>query len=116
MNIVHLEKFHGEGRPREPYSIRLSERDALFNQCNRLSTKDFLLLSGEEANNFYGGHWLAFFPKPAYLVMSRAQNVPFLTNDSTGGKVYHVGNKEEMFKLLKLENGLAWTSHPCTKG
>ncbi|MET4082579.1 hypothetical protein ABIB40_002539 [Pedobacter sp. UYP30] len=116
VNIVHLAEFHGEGHPKGPDSLRLMELDALFKQCNRLSGKNFLLLPGEEANNFYGGHWLAFFPKPVYWVMSKGKNVPFVTTDPQRGKVYHVGNKEEMLKLLEVENGLAWTAHARTKG
>jgi hypothetical protein len=42
--------------------------------------------------------------------------MPFVTEDAKYGKVYRVGNKEEMLKLLELENGLAWTAHARTKG
>ena len=115
VNIVHLAEFHGPGHPKGPDDLRLLELNALFTQCERLSGKKFLLLPGEEANNFYGGHWLAFFPKPVYWVMSRKQETPFITSDPTYGKVYHLSDKEEMFQLLKLEKGLSWTAHARTK-
>lgn len=115
VDIVNLAEFHGTGHPKGPDSIRLVELKALFEQCARLSDKKFLLLPGEEANNFYGGHWLAFFPKPVYWVMSRKPEMPFVTNDSQYGKVYRVADKNEMLKLLEIEKGLAWTAHARTK-
>lgn len=115
LNIVKLAEFHGPGHPKGPDSIRLRELDALFKQTKRLSDDNFLLLPGEEANNFYGGHWLAFFPKPIYWIMSRKSDMPFESNDPKYGKVYRVSNKAEMLKLLEQENGLAWTAHARTK-
>lgn len=116
VNIVHLAEFHYTAHPKGPDSIRLNELHALFTQCKRLSDKNFLLLPGEEPNEFFGGHWLAFFPKPVYWIMSRKPGMPFVTNNPEYGKVYRVSNKEEMLKLLQTENGLAWTAHARTKG
>jgi hypothetical protein len=116
VNIVHLAEFHGTGHPRGPDQQRLLELKTLFEQCQRLSSKKFLLLPGEEPNEFFGGHWLAFFPKPVYWIMSRKTGTPFTTTDPEHGKTYHIGSKEDMFSLLKAENGLAWTAHARTKG
>ncbi len=116
LDIVKLAEFHGVGHPTGPDSIRLVEMKALFDQTKRLSDSSFLLLPGEEANNFYGGHWLAFFPKPVYWIMSRKDQAPFQTQDPKYGTVYRVGNKEEMLKLLEKEKGLAWVAHARTKG
>jgi hypothetical protein len=115
VNIVHLAEFHGPGHPKGPDEERLKELQALHEQCARLSDKNFLLLPGEEPNNFYGGHWLSFFPKPVNWIMSRKADMPFVSTDPKYGKVYRISNKEEMLKLLKLENGLAWTAHARTK-
>jgi hypothetical protein len=115
VDIVHLGEFHGTGHPTGPDEERLKELHTLFEQCKRLSDKRFLLLPGEEPNNFYGGHWLGFFPKPIYWIMSREPDIPFVTNDPKYGKVYRIGDKNEMLKLLELENGLAWTAHARTK-
>lgn len=115
LNIVKLAEFHGPGHPKGPDSIRLKELDALFKQTKRLSDPNFLLLPGEEANNFYGGHWLAFFPKPVYWIMSRKSSLPFESNDPKYGKVYRVNDKAEMLRLLEQEHGLAWTAHARTK-
>jgi hypothetical protein len=116
INIVHLAEFHGTGHPKGPDEQRLDELDALFRQCRRLSGPDFLLLPGEEPNEFFGGHWLAFFPRPVYWIMSRKSGDAFVTDDSARGKVYRIGNAAEMLDLLEREKGLAWTAHPRTKG
>jgi len=115
VNIVHLAEFHGPGHPKGPDNTRMNELKALFTQCERLSKDNFLLLPGEEVNNFYGGHWLAIFPHPVYWVMSRKAGVSFETQDAALGKVYHVGDKDDMFKILQQENGLSWTAHARTK-
>jgi hypothetical protein len=116
INIVHLAEFHYTAHPKGPDEQRLKEQKALFDQCSRLSDRDFLLLPGEEPNEFFGGHWLAFFPKPVYWIMSRKAGAPFESTDPEHGKVYHIGDKTDMLNLLKAENGLAWTAHARTKG
>jgi hypothetical protein len=116
VDIVHLGEFHYTAHPKGPDSLRLKELRALFQQCERLSSKDFLLLPGEEPNEFLGGHWLQIFPKPVYWIMDRKQDKPFVTEEPGYGKVYRVANEAEMLDLLKKENGLAWTAHPRTKG
>ncbi|HEX6428308.1 MAG TPA: hypothetical protein VF008_11505, partial [Niastella sp.] len=116
IDIVHLGEFHYTAHPKGPDSLRLQELHALFQQCERLSSNKFLLLPGEEPNEFFGGHWLQLFPKPVYWIMSRKEGQPFVADDATYGKVYRISNENDMLNLLKSENGLAWTAHPRTKG
>ena len=116
IDIVHLGEFHYTAHPKGPDSLRLKELKALFDQCSRLSTDKFLLLPGEEPNEFLGGHWLQLFPRPVYWIMSRSKEQPFVTTDPELGKVYRVGDTADMLRLLQLEKGLAWTAHPRTKG
>ena len=116
VDMVHLGEFHYTAHPKGPDSLRLRELKALFEQCERLSDKEFLLIPGEEPNEFFGGHWLQIFPKPVYWIMSRQKGAPFVENKPGFGKVYRVGDKNEMLKLLQEEEGLAWTAHPRTKG
>jgi len=116
VDIVHLGEFHYTAHPKGPDEQRLLELKTLFDMCKRYSDKQFLLLPGEEPNEFFGGHWLEFFPKPVYWIMSRKPDMPFVTKDAKYGKVYRIGNKDEMLKLLELEKGLAWTAHARTKG
>ena len=116
VDIVHLGEFHYTANPRGPAEKRLPELEALFAQCKRLSDDEFLLLPGEEPNEFLGGHWLQIFPRPVYWIMSRGSDEPFVEDHPTYGKVYRIADEHEMLKLLELENGLAWTAHPRTKG
>ena len=116
VDIVHLGEFHYTAHPKGPDSTRLKELKALFDQCSRLSTPSFLLLPGEEPNEFFRGHWLQFFPKPVYWIMSRKEGQPFVSEDPVYGAVYRVSNSDEMLELLNRERGLAWTAHPRTKG
>jgi len=116
VDIVHLAEFHYTAHPKGPDEQRLKELHALFEQCKRLSDDKFLLLPGEEPNEFFGGHWLDLFPKPVYWIMSREKGAPFSENHPSYGKIYHIGDKKDMLKLLEEEHGLAWTAHARTKG
>lgn len=116
INIVHLAEFHYTAHPKGPDEQRLQELKSLFSVCEKYSDNNFLLLPGEEPNEFFGGHWLAFFPKPVYWIMARETAAPFVKEDPDYGKVYRIGNKEDMLRLLQAENGLAWTAHARTKG
>jgi hypothetical protein len=116
IDIVHLGEFHYTAHPKGPDDKRLKEMQAMFDMCKRFSDEELLLLPGEEPNEFLGGHWLQFFPKPVYWIMSRKPDQPFVTNDPVYGTVYRVGNAAEMLDLLRQEKGLAWTAHPRTKG
>lgn len=116
VNIMHLGEFHLAGNPRDPGPRRLIQYKTMFDECERLSTGNFLMLPGEEPNNFFGGHWMNIFPKPVYWIMNREITQPFVEEIKGYGKVYRVSNKEEMLDLLKAENGLAWTAHARTKG
>jgi len=116
IDIVHLGEFHYTAHPKGPDDQRLKELNALFEQCKRLSDKEFLLLPGEEPNEFFGGHWMEMFPKPVYWIMSRKPDEPFESADPKYGKVYRINDKNDMLNLLELEKGLAWTAHARTKG
>ena len=116
IDIVHLAEFHYTAHPKGPDDKRLLELKTLHDMCRKYSDSKLLLLPGEEPNEFFGGHWLSFFPKPVNWIMSRKENMPFVTDDPLYGKVYRIANKDEMLQLLKVENGLAWTAHARTKG
>lgn len=123
VNMVHLGEFHGDGHPRDPGSLRLPEMQAMFDECRRWSDEKLLLIPGEEANVYLGlpqpgkhaGHWLYLFPRPVYWTMVRDENQPFVEEIAPYGKVYHVGDRGDMIRLLKEERGLAWTAHPRIK-
>ncbi|GAB3659608.1 hypothetical protein GCM10028791_33080 [Echinicola sediminis] len=116
VNIMHLGEYHLAGNPRDQGPRRLPELELMFSECARLSSGDFLMLPGEEPNCHFGGHWMNLFPQPVYWIMSREEGQPFVEDHPQYGKVYRVGNKEEMLRLLEEEKGLAWTAHARTKG
>ena len=86
--------------------LRLRELDALFGECRRLSDDDFLLLPGEEGVTILGGHWSLLFPRPVYFFWVRGENEPFETSVDGFGKVYRVGDADEMYRLILKEGAL----------
>jgi hypothetical protein len=123
VNIVHLGEFHGDGHPKDPGPLRLPEMQVMFDECRRWSDDKLLLLPGEEGNDYLGmkiqgqhpGHWMCLFPRPVYWTMVRGDEQPFVEEIAPYGKVYHVGSRGDMVRLLKEERGLAWTAHPRIK-
>jgi hypothetical protein len=123
VDIVHLAEFHGDGHPRDPGPMRLAELQAMFDECQRLSDQEILLVPGEEANTYLGtskpgreaGHWMCLFPKPVFWTMTRGPSEPFIEDRLPFGRVYHVGVGADMLGLLEQEGGLAWTAHPRIK-
>jgi hypothetical protein len=116
VNIAHIFDFHGDGHPHDPGPIRLKELGAYFEGCRRHSDSDFLILPGEEANAYLGGHFNILFPKPVFWTMVRGRGQPLVEEHPKYGKVYHAGDAADMFEIMKREGALAWTTHPRTKG
>ena len=50
-------------------------------------------------------------PQACILVLNQNEGQPFEQTIPGYGTVYHVGNAEDVLKLLQNENGLAWTAH-----
>jgi hypothetical protein len=123
VNIVHLAEFHGDGDPDDPGPKRLPQMKGMFELCRKYSDEKVLLIPGEEGNKYLGhpaprehpGHWMYLFPKPVYLTWARPGGKPFVEDVPEYGRVYHVGNTQDMVKLLEEEKGLAWTTHPRIK-
>jgi hypothetical protein len=123
VNMVHLGEFHGDGHQKDPGPLRLPELAAMFDECRRWSDDELLVIPGEEVNTFLGlelqgkhpGHWMSLFPRPVYWTMQRSGEQPFVEEHPQYGKVYHVGTRGDMIRLLKEENGLAWAAHPRIK-
>jgi hypothetical protein len=123
VNAVHLGEFHGDGHQKDPGPLRLPELEAMFNVCRTFSDAEFLLIPGEEVNDFLGlkepgkhpGHWMSLFPKPVYWVMQRAEGEPPAEPHPRYGTLYRVGTRKDMMELLEREGGLAWAAHPRIK-
>jgi hypothetical protein len=116
IEIAHIFDFHGDGHPHDPGPLRLKELENYFEACRRNSDGDFLILPGEEANAYLGGHYNILFPKPVYWTLVRGKDQPLVTNLPSYGKVYHTGSAEDVFEVMKREDALVWTTHPRTKG
>jgi hypothetical protein len=116
VNIAHIFDFHGDGHPNDPGPVRLEELAAYFEGCRRHSDGEFLILPGEEANAYLGGHYNILFPRPVYWTHVRQRDQPFLEDHPQYGKVYHAGSAADVFELMRREGALVWQTHPRTKG
>jgi len=108
--------FHGDGHPRDRGATRLEELAGFYRFCRAQSDSRFLLISGEEANVHYGGHWAVAFPKPVYWIMSRMDKEPFRTEDPRLGVIYRTADAGELLKMVQAERGYVYQTHPRTKG
>ena len=117
VDVVHLAEFHGDGNPRDTGKLRLDQLKKMFDVCQKYSVPGvFLLIPGEEANAWFGGHNMYFFPKPVYITLRREADQPYKEHIDGYGEVYHVQNATEYHRVLKENEGIAWTSHPRIKG
>jgi hypothetical protein len=108
--------FHGDGHPTDLTNVRLNEIDQYYKACRAQSDSSYLLIPGDEADIYLGGHWSLMFPHPVYWFQDRKPDQPFESTDSTYGKVYRIHDADEMWKMVKQENGLVYETHPRTKG
>ena len=108
--------FHIDGHPAALTDVRLQELHAFYEACRKLSDNSFLLIPGEEANVYLGGHWGLVFPKPVYWFENRKPEEPFKTQNSNYGTVYHVDSADDVWRMVTEENGFVYQTHPRTKG
>lgn len=116
INIAMMSDFHADSHPNDPGPIRLAEMQTYFEACRRHSDRDFLLLPGEEANVYLGGHYTLVFPRPVYWTKVRGEGQAFVEQHREFGTVYHAGSLDDMYEILQREQGLVWQAHPRTKG
>ncbi len=116
VNIAYIDDFHGDGHPNDPGPLRLQELDSYYQACRRHSDRNFLILPGEEANVYLGGHYNILFPKPVYWTHVRQSGRQFIEQDTQYGTVYRASNAAEVFEMIERENALVWQTHPRTKG
>lgn len=108
--------FHGDGHAGDLTDVRLHELDEYYKDCRAVSDGKFLLIPAEEADIYLGGHWGLVFPHRVEWMQDRKAGQAFESADARYGKVYRVSNADEMWKLVKAENGFAYETHPRTKG
>lgn len=108
--------FHGDGHPQDQTELRLKELEAYFRHTRAQSDKDFLLIPSEEANVHFGGHWAVTFPKPVYWIMAPLGTESTKKQIPNYGTVYTIGSAKALLEMLNEENGVAYQTHPRTKG
>ena len=108
--------FHGDGHPADLTDVRLNELDQYYKACRAQSDQHFLLIPSEEADIYLGGHWGLVFSHPVYWYQDRKPDEPFETEEPKYGKVYRVRDADEMWKMIKEEDGVVYQTHPRTKG
>ena len=116
INIAHLMDYHTDGHASDTGETRLAELKDYFDFTRQFSGNDFLLIPGEELWRYFGGHWGILLPKPVYYFLSRNPDQPFEEHAGPDGRAYRVGSPEEMLRMIHQEGGLAWQTHPRTKG
>ena len=117
VNIAILADFHSDSHPTDTGKVRLDEQKVYFQGCERFSDKDFLLIPGEEPDANFGGHYMFLFPKPLYFTHAKPKSpLPFVEDLAGYGKVYHTASADQELDMLNKERGLAWQTHPRTKG
>jgi hypothetical protein len=116
VNAAMIMDFHGDGHPADTGETRLIELQAYYRACRAQSSAQFLLIPGEEANVYFGGHWALAFPKPVYWRMSRKAGQEFRESDPRYGTVYNVADAKELLDLVRAEDAFVYTTHPRTKG
>src|SRR5207245_3824483 len=116
VNIVMIDDFHGDGHAEDTGSVRLDELRNYYEACRRHSDRDFLILPGEEANIYLGGHYNLLLPKPVYWTHGRAPSATFIEQNAQYGTVYHPADAAEFFEMTRREGALIWQTHPRTKG
>jgi hypothetical protein len=115
VHSVMLMDFHGDGHPDDPGEIRLRELRAYYEGCRRQSDANFLMIPGEEADLYFGGHWGLAFPKPLYWHMNRAPSRSFEEKHPIYGTVYNVSDAKEMLEIVRKGNAFVYQTHPRTK-
>ena len=85
--------------------------------AKRHSDSTFLVLPSQE---FYGsplgGHTDLLFSHPVYWLVGRAMGQPLVDEDPKYGKIYHIGDADDLMEMARREDILINMPHPRTKG
>ncbi len=84
--------------------------------ARRHSDRNFLVMPDLEVyGSPLGGHTDLLFSHPVYWTEKKNEQ-PFVEQNSTYGKVYHIGTAEEFIEMARREDVLISMPHPRTKG
>ena len=113
---VEIAEFHGDGNPSDTGIVRLNQLKKMFESCRKYSVPgSFTMIPGEEANAYFPGHTMYFFPQPVYLTLKRGKTQPYKETSEEYGTVYHAGSEADIYNIYKDNGGIVWTSHPRIK-
>jgi hypothetical protein len=108
--------------PRPPATEKIDRLQVIaasFDAARRHSDKNFLIMPGEETSSVtagLGGHNDLMLSQPVFWLPERAPGQPLVEAHATYGKVYHVGNVNDLMEMTSRENMLVFMAHPRTKG
>ncbi|HET6177947.1 MAG TPA: hypothetical protein VFE61_13495, partial [Candidatus Sulfotelmatobacter sp.] len=102
------------------YSRFRSQAD-YYETARRQSDKNFLVMPNEEVlrgelATQLGGHSDVLVSHPVFWSHGRATGQALVENNSTYGKIYHVGTPADMMEMAHRENLLLYMPHPRSKG
>ncbi|MBN2535670.1 MAG: dockerin type I repeat-containing protein [Spirochaetales bacterium] len=116
VKIAQPLEFHAGGSLNDTGTYRLDEMKLMFELCEHYSDSDFTLIPGEEPNVHLGDtHWAYMFPGRVFYTQQRESAQPFVETIQPYGTVYHLGSEDDVYAMLKQENGVGLTSHPRIK-
>ena len=116
VKTVQIADFHGDGNPKDTGFVRLNQLKKMFEVCEKYSVPDsFTMIPGEEANAYFPGHTMYFFPKQVYLTLRKGLTQPYQEIIPGYGKVFHAGSEIDIYNIYRDNGGIVWTSHPRIK-
>ena len=103
----------GAGRGDQQLAITKASVDG----ARRHSDPSFLVMPDQEYfSSPLGGHTDLLFSHPVYWTVGRAGGQPLVEDNPTYGRVYHVGNADDLMSMMTREEGMISMPHPRTKG
>jgi hypothetical protein len=105
--------FGGRGRGGDPLQIRYNSIEG----ARRHSDSNFLVMPDQEYyGSPLGGHTDLLFSHAVYWTAGRAPGQPLVETDAKYGKVYRIGDANDLMEMARREDVLINMPHPRTKG
>ena len=97
-------------------ATRLQEMKWLFEGARRHSDHEFMVMPQLENANLLGGHWDLLFSHPVYYIEQCPAGTPLVTQHPEYGRMYNIGNADDIMAMVEAEDMLVSLPHPRTKG
>lgn len=114
-----IDGARGPGR-HDKDELYLKDLHDYYEAARSQSDKDFLVMPNDENSTggrppFMGGHYDIIIPKPFYWRPQRKQGEPLYYEHTEYGRVYNLGNPEDMMAMTEIEDVLISMPHPHSK-